>query len=568
MKKYYAILFAAVMLAACAREEQPEVIGQAETPAAYTLSVKAAKGNLTRGLSLDDHTLEATWDGTEEVSVFLAEEQIGTLTPATSTTPGSNECTLVGDFLTPPSIGNVLVLRLNSEDYSGQDGTLAYIAGNCDCAVATITVDDIVGNEILIQEEAADFESRQAIVKFTLTDNSDSPAALSPSSFTLSVGTTTVELTDIPAATYTANEASNVLFVAVPGFESQTVTLTAVVGEDTYTYEKSGLTLANGRYYEIKVKMTKAPSYDRVVNLSEFIGDKVYVTAGEHWNITGTSTKPIVILEGATVTLGGVNIASPYNNPISCSGNATIILAEGTENTLTAPSDRAGILIGPTGSTLTIDGTGTLIVQGGESGAGIGTDANIGRTSDIIILGGNITATGGTNAAGIGAGGQSCGDITISGGTINATGTATSGSTSAAGIGSSNANSCRNITISGGIITATGGNRGGAGIGSAANYSCGDILITGGTIKAKGGRNSAGIGCYSKECGTITITEGVTSVEATKSGTSPDPIGKGSSTSTCGLVTIDGVKNPTASSEFPNLILDPSDGYTWTLTHK
>lgn len=87
-----------------------------------------------------------------------------------------------------------------------------------------------------------------------------------------------------------------------------------------------------------------------------------------------------------------------------------------------------------------------------------------------------------------------------------------------------------------------------AGIG-AGNYNgnCGNIVILGGNIYATGGKGAAAIGaCDDKSCGYITITDGVTRVEATKGGDgdwggSPLSIGKGAdSESGCGTVTIGG----------------------------
>lgn len=87
-----------------------------------------------------------------------------------------------------------------------------------------------------------------------------------------------------------------------------------------------------------------------------------------------------------------------------------------------------------------------------------------------------------------------------------------------------------------------------AGIGAGYyNGNCGNIVILGGSIYATGGKGAAAIGAYDdKSCGYITITDGVTRVEATKGGDgawggSPLSIGKGAdSDSGCGTVTIGG----------------------------
>ena len=79
---------------------------------------------------------------------------------------------------------------------------------------------------------------------------------LSPTNLTIEYGDENLSLTSIPSTTYETNGAG-VLFVAIPGFSGQTVTLTATVAGGTYTFTKSGITFENGKYYEISVKMKK-----------------------------------------------------------------------------------------------------------------------------------------------------------------------------------------------------------------------------------------------------------------------------------------------------------------------
>lgn len=183
--------------------------------------------------------------------------------------------------------------------------------------------------------------------------------------------------------------------------------------------------------------------------------------------------------------------------------------------------DYPGIYV-PKGSTLTIQGNGTLNVSCGldnsSYAAGIGAGTIVSEyfnyaCGNIKILGGNIVATGGAHSAGIGGSTNSgtCGSITIYGGTITA-----KGGTDGAGIGSGEAGRCGNITISGGTIDATGGYvykhiyevTGGAGIGSGDHGSCGDITITTGVtrVKAQSSPVVNGIGPgIEGACGTVTI---------------------------------------------------------------
>ena len=257
----------------------------------------------------------------------------------------------------------------------------------------------------------------------------------------------------------------------------------------------------------------------------------------------------ISIANGASVILKGVDIQGYNDNSytwagINCEGDATIILADGSMNTVNGfYQDYPGIFIAE-GKTLTIQGSGSLTATGGGAanshGAGIGGAQNI-----------------------------ACGNIVIEGGTVTAT---TGGFTDAgAGIGSGNYGSCGAISISGmANVTATAGSNG-AGIGSG-NYGSvsGTISIEGGTVTAKGGGkygSAAGIGSgYHGSCKAINIGSGITQVVATKRAPNSAHIGAGAG-GTSDTVTIDGVGGATTSSTFPNLtsVLSNSDN-TWTLT--
>jgi hypothetical protein len=212
--------------------------------------------------------------------------------------------------------------------------------------------------------------------------------------------------------------------------------------------------------------------------------------------LTGTlaGSYRISIADGATVTLSGV-ITQPIENAgipiagITCLGNATIVLEDDSKNEINGQDENfPGIQAGPEGTTLTIcsgiNGTGELTATGGDYAAGIGTGRD-GSCGDITIEGGKITATGGNNAAGIGSGRDgSCGDITIEGGKITAT-----GGDFGAGIGSGELGLCGDITIKGGEITATGGDLA-AGIGTGWKGSCGKITIS----KPASGTAMGGVG--------------------------------------------------------------------------
>ena len=243
---------------------------------------------------------------------------------------------------------------------------------------------------------------------------------------------------------------------------------------------------------------------------------------------TGETENQVTVGEGAKVMLSGVNINSLTSYGIGCDGNATIVLRDGSTNTLQgAPALKVG---GKNNQGDFDQGTAkTLVIQCQEGGTGV------------------LNAYGRNSSAGIGGAfderGYACGNIVIEGGTINATGEG-----GAAAIGAAAMESCGSITITGGTVTATGGN-GGAGIGAgkAGDYdsSCGYITINGGNINATGGNNAAGIGSGQDDtntksiCAGITITDGVSSLIAKRGEGAHHCIGRGYDVSTCGMVTID-----------------------------
>lgn len=285
---------------------------------------------------------------------------------------------------------------------------------------------------------------------------------------------------------------------------------------------------ANGKEDNIALTVSEAPV---IVDLSKLTAN---YTAQNGETLTGTldvASHPVKvsIADGATVTLDNVTINGVHNNSyswagITCEGNATIVLKDGTTNTVKGfHATYPGVFV-PSGKTLIIKGetlgTGKLIASSNSSGD--------------------------DGAAGIGGGYEHpCGNIEIQGGDITAT-----GSNCSAGIGGCAEGTCGNITISGGKITAQGA-YGAAGIGSGEYQGCGNITITGGTIEATGGGQGAGIGSGQANayCGTITITDGVTKVTATKGGGAPNSIGAGNGGS-CGKVTIGGVEGAISDSPY------------------
>ena len=257
------------------------------------------------------------------------------------------------------------------------------------------------------------------------------------------------------------------------------------------------------------ISISSTPSHNRYLqwatgNLTLEDGDHVYGTLSGNYKVEIENKAG-----GATVTLDNVTINGVNNDSyqwagLNCMGSAKIVLADGTTNTVKGFQwNYPGIHV-PSGSTLTIQGTGSLNASSNGYGAGIGGGINI-----------------------------DCGNITINGGIVTATGSG------AAGIGGGCASSCGTITISGGTIDAIGG-----------PYAAG-----------------IGTGSEGASCGDITIENTVTRVTATRGEGAPNSIGNGDD-GTCGTVKFENVTidpNSVTAGNYGGLNLAIS-GSTWTLT--
>ena len=175
--------------------------------------------------------------------------------------------------------------------------------------------------------------------------------------------------------------------------------------------------------------------------------------------LTGTlaSDSKISIADGATVTLNGVTINGENNNlykwaGLTCEGNCTIVLAEGSTNTLKGFYEYYPGIYVPEGSTLTIEGSGSLEASSNGWGAGIGGGYKI-SCGNIVIKGGTVTATGGRIASGIGSGYRaSHSNITITNGVTKVTAIKGDDAPYSIGKGYSDIVGIGTITIGGNVV--------------------------------------------------------------------------------------------------------------------
>ena len=181
---------------------------------------------------------------------------------------------------------------------------------------------------------------------------------------------------------------------------------------------------ADGLYQDCKVANWK---HDLKVLTSDW-------TCKDDITVEGTTDHCIHIADGTTLTLDNVTV----NNQIVCDGNATLVLKDGTNNTVSQ-----GIVNGPEGSTLTICGSGSLTATGKNYYPGIGNGKG-----DIVISGGTIKAKGSKGGAGIGSGkGGACGNITIKSSVTYVEATCDRVETNCYAIGQGENGTCGKVTI-------------------------------------------------------------------------------------------------------------------------
>lgn len=567
MKNYIwmaALALTAATLTACSSDE----LASNETPVekgkvvTLTATLGPKDGTTTRALTdPGDGTLNSAWAVNEEICVqYTNNSGVGVSAKGiiTDVTGGSATVTV---NLVDPKDGNSDIffhypydLAVGGRDLgSGQKGTLADIAAHYDDIDGAGTLNVSAGVATL--PASVTMTRNICIWKLTLK-NGSTDITSSITNLNIKVGTIK-EYNIAPSSLST-------IYVAMFAAIDQEVTVTATTADGVYSTSKTGRSFALRNLYTT-TGLTLTPITNNVdlgslsANYTANNGDVLTGTLDPNYHVT-IADGATVILKNAVIEYGKDDAA-----PIACAGDATIIL-EGT-NTLSVPggvddpldpdnsqhmNGYPAILVGTTGTKLTISGSGTLNAVGGLLAPGIGClhASYTGYGSNyycgiIQIDGGTINSYSGHAQSlgdgaevGIGAvcggsSGDGCDGIIINGGIVTAEG-------GAAGIGGAGGTIVDYITINGGTITARSHNDG-AGIGTTANGQCGPITITGGTIEAYGALSAAGIGTgcgvddtHRSICGNITISGGNITASGDEAGIGSGAMGQ------CGNITITG----------------------------
>ena len=320
IKSLATLLMAGAAFAACSSEDNI-IGGQPASQQTYTMTIEASKGGgsdaTTRALSIDGSgALNATWETSNEVMAYNKTKSsvfTGSLKPQSN----GVSATLTGSLTGSVAKDDVIYLRWPSvdADYTGQNGTLETIAQRYDYTTGVAKVKAISGAAIVAEDYPSGgpvlFTNSQAIVKFTLIDKATAtPINATQLTIDAKVGEESRLIQSItypdaykigPITIDRTTPTDNVVYAALP-FSSQakfTFALTATDGTNTYTYEKADVTMLNGKYYEVKVKMKRDPY---PITLSEVTSDYI----GSVVTTDGTVYATVADASAASKTAAGM----------------------------------------------------------------------------------------------------------------------------------------------------------------------------------------------------------------------------------------------------------------------
>lgn len=316
--KIMSIAVLALAMAACSNDtEQPAAV-QASCPGGgIPFSATITTGSQTRALTENttDHTLDAAWATGEKVALVYGE----TLDEVTVTRNDDGTATITGSLTGSPKQGDAVTViypasavdattkAVKTDLLSAQDGTLATIATSLDLRQsdgATLTV----GADHASLNGTVTLSNQLAIVKFSL----------SYGSIPLAAKTLTVKDGDgNTLTTVKPSEAASDLYVAMAPATAATFRLEASDGTFLYVYEKSGVTLTAGKYYQSPVTLDVV---EETMDVSAIGFDGTYDEKAHGISVTVNSPTGAVVKYGTTDGKYDLDTSPEYTD----AGNYTV----------------------------------------------------------------------------------------------------------------------------------------------------------------------------------------------------------------------------------------------------
>lgn len=362
--KILSIAVLAVSLVACTSDDT--LLSQSVAPSAEGLPfcavISTGAGARTRVITENttDGTLMTAWELNDEVALIhdnlvdiMKVDSIDDVTgdvvitgTITGTPADSADVTLVY----PASAVDETTKAVKADLLAAQDGELPTISKKLDLRQSKDAM-LAVGLNIVTLLDSVTMDNQLAVVKFMLTDGTDS---LKATSFVIANGKDSVLTTVTPAETTGASH----FYVAMRPDSAATYHFSATVGGQNWMYAKTGVQLKAGTYYQSPIAMTATKIDVDSIGLDQtsvplVAGDSITLTAtvgpadATYKTVTWKSDKP----EYATVDENGkVKAISAGTAVITCTAtNGTADTSDDQEATCTVTVTAPPTVVPPSG---------------------------------------------------------------------------------------------------------------------------------------------------------------------------------------------------------------------------
>ena len=267
--KLFSMAALALMMAACNENDDNEIVTPGQTAKAgavhFSATVAAPGSGATTRTAYTEVTegedagkINVAWVAGDEIYID-DDNSDATCTATVGEVAADGSATISGTFSTEVNAGANIsayypALSMTNPaafmaKFESQDGTLAFIQNNLDYRMGMSSI-SVAGNEATLASPLK-MDSQIAIWKLTLQNSSSEP--LAATKVTVKSGSDVMASTTNIGATSTVYLAVHWSHLPV----NATVTIEATVGSDTYTYSKTGISLAAGNYYQSTVTMAK-----------------------------------------------------------------------------------------------------------------------------------------------------------------------------------------------------------------------------------------------------------------------------------------------------------------------
>ncbi len=339
MNKILTTAALALMMTACSNDYNEAALQPgAGHEITVTATIDADDGSaLTRAVAESETTITSSLKADEEIAVLFSDGTTNLVRTATVKSVADGTATI--EFTIPSTLANntacTLVypataakadntdVKTYAELFATQTGVLS---DDLDVrrGTATILNDGITAS----LSDATKLAAQNAIVKFSLSYGSD---AIATTQFLVKDGSDNVLTTVTPAATGGASD----LYVVMAPASDADFHFEASEGDFDYTYEKTGVTLAAGTYYQSPITMDVV-EHDMEVSASGFSGTY------DGWSHGISVTAP----DDATVKYGtAANACDLDNSPKYTNAGTYTIYYEVTKDKYTTVTGSATVKI-------------------------------------------------------------------------------------------------------------------------------------------------------------------------------------------------------------------------------